>query len=224
MAKPSLLDLVNAALATIGQASLKTLDDDEISSTAAMVRAKLMVCKREVLRSNDWNCARVRATLQENTKVEKTGWAHAFNLPKVPECLRIVQISIDGGETFIDLDEYYNYNSGPKEALFDLDKDILLCNAENVCIKYTADIDPIDFDASLASAFVAHLASELAYTLPASVTLADYMHKVARLKMKSAKSLNARERNIIRPEGEVISTRYGMSRSLRVDMSDEIGD
>ena len=47
----------------------------------------------------------------------------------------------------------------------------------------------------------------------------------AKQELKAAKSLNARERNILRPEGEVIGIRYGSAeweRKLRVDMSDEI--
>ena len=42
--------------------------------------------------------------------------------------------------------------------------------------------------------------------------------------MRAAKSLNARERNILRPEGEVIGIRYGGDKYLRVDMSDQEED
>jgi len=74
----------------------------------------------------------------------------------------------------------------------------------------------------LAAAFVALLAAELAYSLPASVSLAEYLNRVAKQEIKNAKSLNARERNILRPEGEVIGIRYSNSdKCLRVDMSDQ---
>jgi hypothetical protein len=107
--------------------------------------------------------------------------------------------------------------------LFDIDGKQILSNSPEIYIKYTADIDPAKFDSVLAPAFVAMLAAELSYCLPASVSLSEYMTKVARQKLKSAKSLNARERNIHRPEGEVINVRYGYSdRHLRVDMSDEL--
>lgn len=223
MAKPSLVDLVNAALVSIGQEPVVSLDNTEtVSPTVTAVRAKVDICKRKVLRMNDWNCARVSARLAKLKENTRSGWKYAYQLPTEPECLRIVQVSVDDGETFIDLDEYYNHNAGPKEALLDLDGDVILANTEQMCIKYTADIDAANFDASLASAFVAQLAAELAYSLPASVTLAQHMLKVARLEMKSAKDINARERNVLRPEGDVIGIRYGYSdRSLRVDMSDE---
>ena len=51
------------------------------------------------------------------------------------------------------------------------------------------------------------------------------MERKARKELKEAKSLNARERNILKPEGEVIGIRYGSwdsCRNLRVDMSDEL--
>ena len=226
MAAPSYIDLINAALVTIGQEPITGLDNvEDISPTVTAVKAKVDIVKRKLLRCNDWNCARRIAHLTKITNVNTRGWKYVYKLPTFPECLRVVQISVDSGETYIDLDDYYNRNAGPKEALFDLDGQLLLCNYEDVYIKYTADIDAGLFDATLSSAFVALLAAELAYTLPASVSLADYMERRANKELKAAKSLNARERNILRPEGEVIGIRYGSwdtQHSLRVDMTDEL--
>lgn len=224
MAKPALIELVNAALTKIGQEPLVSLDNTEvISSTVTAVNATVDIVKRELLRCNDWNCARTTAKLFKTTEEKKLGWDFVYQLPTEPECLRVVQVSIDGGETFIDCDEYYNHNKGPSEVLFDIDGDYLLSNSENVYVKYTADIDPAKFDASLASAFVAQLAADLAYTLPASTSLAEYLARVAKQKLKTARSTNARERNRLKPEGDVIGIRYGYGeRHLRVDMSDEL--
>lgn len=224
MPRPALIDLVNAALVSIGQEPVPSLEkNEEVSPVVTAVRAKVFITKRKLLRSNDWNCARITAKLVPIKEKDKRGWEHVYMMPENPECLRVVQISIDGGETFIDLDEYYNRNAGPKESLFDIDNGKLLCNAEDVYIKYIGDIDAARFDASLASAFVAQLAADLAYTLPASVSLADYMQRLAKNELKSAKALNAIERNILNPEGEVIGIRYGNAeRHLRVDMSEEV--
>lgn len=226
MAKPGYIDLINAALVSIGQEPIQSLDNvEDVSPVVTAVKAKVDIVKRKLLRCNDWNCARITKALARLKNVNTRGWKYAYQIPKAPECLRVVQVSIDKGETYIDLDDYYNRNAGPREALFDLDGDIFLCNIEDVHVKYTADIDAAKFDASLASAFVAQLAAELAYTLPASVSLADYMTRLAKQELKSAKSINARERNILRPEGEVIGIRYGdwsATKNLRVDMSDEL--
>lgn len=227
MTAPSQIDLVNSALTSIGQEPLASLDDaDYISSVAVAVRNKVDIVRRKLLRMNDWNCARITAKLAQIIVTDNlSGWDYQYALPTDPECLRVVQISVDGGKTYIDLDDYYNYNKGPREALFDLDGTRLLSNAPEIYIKYTADIDPAKFDATLAPAYVAMLAAELSYCLPASVSLAEYMARVAKMELRNAKSLNARERNIHRPEGEVIGIRYGHSdRYLRVDMSDELGE
>ena len=224
MTRPALIDLVNAALVSIGQEPIASLENnEEVSPVVTAVRAKVFITKRKLLRLNDWNCARITAKLVRISTEEKRGWQYTYLVPEQPECLRIVQISVDGGETFIDLDEYYNRNAGPKESLFDIDNNKILCNAEDVYIKYIGDIDAAYFDASLASAFVAQLAADLSYTLPASVSLADYMQRLAKNELKSAKALNAIERNVLNPEGEVIGIRYGSSeRHLRVDMSEEM--
>lgn len=224
MARPALIDLVNAALVSIGQEPIVSLENvEDVSPTVTSVRAKVFIVKRKLLRSNDWNCARTTVKLAKLAEPGYQGWKNVYVLPEEPECLRVVQISIDEMETFIDLDEYYNRNAGPKESLFDIDGNKLLCNADTVYIKYIADIDAAKFDATLASAFVAQLAAELAYTLPASVSLAEYMQKVAKAELKNARALNAIERNTRNPEGEVIGIRYGgRERHLRVDMSDEL--
>jgi hypothetical protein len=225
MTKPALIDLVNAALVRIGQEPIVSLNNvEDVSPTVVAVRSQVYVVKRKLLRMNDWNCARITVRLARiaASAAANLGWDYAYALPEDPECLRIVQISIDGGKTFIDLDDYYNRNAGLKATLFDVDRNNLLCNADDVYIKYTGDIDAAQFDAALAAAFVALLAADLAYSLPASVSLADYLNKVAKQEIKSAKSINARERNILRPEGEVIGIRYQNSdKCLRVDMSDQ---
>lgn len=226
MTKPALIDLVNAALVKIGQDPIITLDNNEaISPTVTMVRSTVDITKREILRINDWNCARKTIKLTKLANHTNSGWEYAYQLPTNPECLRVVQISVDDGDTYIDLDEYYNHNKGLVEHLFDIDGSTLLSNTDNIWIKYTADIDAANFDATLASAFVAQLAADLAYALPASVSLADYLTKIARQKLKAARSANARERNRLRPEGDVIGIRYGYGeKQLRVDMSDELGE
>jgi len=224
MTKPALIDLVNAALVRIGQDTIVSLTTSTATSPiVTAVNATVNIVKRKLLRVNDWNCVRRTAQLSQSAVgADTSGWKYMFALPADPECLRVVQISVDGGKTYIDLDEYYNRNSGPKETLFDLDGAYLLCNVSPVYIKYTADLDASNFDPALASAFVAVLAAELAYSIPASVSLAEYLQKMAKIELKNAKSANARERNIIRPEGEVIGVRYGSSdKGIRVDMSDQ---
>lgn len=218
----SLIDIVNDALASLGEQPIVNLDKENATSTSILVRMKYPLVQRALLMEADWNCARITQKLSRLASPPKMGWQYVYQLPTDPECLHIQQISIDDGETFIDLNAYYNWNSGPKEALFDIDGDNLLCNSETVWVKYTGLVDPAKFDPFLASAFSAQLAAELAYAIPASASLAQYLAQVANTKLKKAKSRNALDRHILRPEGEVIGIRFGKGdRFVRVDMSEE---
>lgn len=222
MAKLSLIDLVNDALATLGEQPIVNLDKENATSTSILIRMKYPLVQRALLMEADWNCARITKKLARLVYTPNAGYNYAFQLPTEPECLHIQQISIDDGETFVDLNAYYNRNAGPKEAIFDIDEDKLLCNSESVWIKYTGLIGPEKFDPMLASAFSAQLAAELAYAIPASASFAQYLEQIANRKLKKAKSRNALDRNILRPEGDVISARWGgPDKFLRVDMSDQ---
>lgn len=218
----SLIDIVNDALATLGEQPIVNLEKENATSTAILLRMKYPLVQRALLMEADWNCARVTQKLSRLAVPPKKGYKYVFQLPTDPECLGIRQISIDDGETFIDLNAYYNWNAGPKEALFDIDGEVLLCNSEAVWVKYTGLIDPAKMDPFLAAAFSAQLAAELAYAIPASAALAQYLEQIANRKLKKAKSRNALDRNILQPEGEVIGIRYtNGDRSIRVDMSEE---
>lgn len=219
-----LIEIVNDALATLGEQPIVNLNKDNATSTSILVRQKYPLVQRAILMEADWNCARITQKLARLDVPSTKGYKYTFQLPKDPECLHVQQISLDGGETYIDLNAYYNWHAGPKESFFDIDGDTLLSNYDTIWIKYTGLIDPAKFDPFLASAFSAQLAAELAYAIPASASLGQYLEQVAHKKLKKAISRNALDRNILRPEGEVIGIRYNgyVDRHLRVDMSEEM--
>lgn len=220
----SLIDIVNDALASLGEQPIVNLEKENATSTATLVRMKYPLVQRSLLMEADWNCARRTQKLSRLAYTPVCGYKYAFQLPTDPECLHVQQISIDGGKSFIDLNAYYNWNAGPKESIFDIEDNMLVCNSPEVWIKYTGLIDPAEFDPFLQGAFSAKLAFELAYAIPASASLAQYLETVARKKLNKAKSRNALDRNILRPEGEVIGIRYGGPESekfIRVDMTEE---
>lgn len=219
----SLLEMVNKALVTVGQQPLVSLASDNSTPTAILVKNSIKIITESILTEADWNCARKTEKLAKLANQKHIGWKNAFALPTEPACLQIVQISLDGGETFIDINDYYNHNAGPKESLFDVDEKRLLSNSDSVVIKYTALIDHSKFDAALADAFSARLAAELCYSITASTSNAEYLARVAEKKLRKAKSRNALNRNIVRPEGEVLSVRGGESSYIRFDMGDEVG-
>ena len=218
----SLIDIVNDALATLGEQPVVNLEKENATSTVTLIRMKYPLIQRTLLMEADWNCARKTQKLVRVSTTDTKGYAYVYKLPTDPECLSVRQVSVDKGQTYIDLNAYYNKNAGPKESLFDIDGGYLLSNIPEIWIKYTGLIDPAYFDPFLAAAFSAQLAFELAYAIPASASLQQYLEVIAKKKLYKAISRNALERNILQPEGEVISTRYGGSdRYLRVDMSSE---
>lgn len=218
----SLVELANDALATLGEQPIVNLNPENATSTALLINMKYPLVWRSILMEADWNCARRTQKLSRIKDVKNRGYKYTYQLPTDPECLHVQQISVDDGETYIDLNAYYNWNAGPKQALFDIEDGTLVSNSETVWIKYTALIDPAEFDPFLAVAFSAQLAAELAYAIPASAALGQYLAQEANRKLKKAKSRNALDRNIVRPMGEVDGVRYFNGDShLRVDMSEE---
>lgn len=219
----ALIDLVNSALATLGEQPLVDLETQNATSNAILVKAKVPVLLRALLMETDWNCARITSKLSKISESPKNGYLYTFQLPTDPVFLKIVQISIDAGETFIDTDAYYNGGDGAMADIFDIDGDKLLSDSPTVTIKYTGQVDAARFDPLLASAFEAHLSAEMAYAITASASLAESLNKLANKKTNKAKSRNALNRNPAQQEGAVISSRYrgNSDRFLRCDMSGE---
>ena len=218
---PALIDIVNSALATLGEQPLVDLSTNNATSIAVLVNSKLKTAKQAILIESDWNCARMTTKLTPLATSPLNGYAYTYPLPTEPKCLKIVQISVDGGITFFDLDAYYNGNAGPISSRFDLDEQNLLSDSDSVYIKYTADVDPAKFDAALTEAFAAYLASELAFAITNSSSLADSLRSIANRKLNKAKSRNAMNRNVYQPDGDATRVRGGSYNSIRVDMSEE---
>lgn len=228
MANLALIDLVNAALATLGEQPLTDLKADFPTPTQVIVSKQVDLVTRSLLMEADWNFARITAKLSKipNNDLVKTGYTSIFQLPKDPALLRIVQISTDGGNTFVDFDKYYNHIRRNSRAFFDIDGDTLLSDTDSkdVYIKYIGIVDHSKFDALFADAFVARLASELSYAITASTTNAEYLARTAARKLMKAKSRNNMNRNPDNMyDGDVIAARYSYGgERLRADMSDEM--
>ena len=213
----AIVDVVNDALASLGEQPIVNLDKNNATSTAILIRQKYPLVLRSLLLEADWNCARFTAKLACISSYGYGGYKYVYQLPTDPECLHVVQISLDGGKTYIDLNAYYNWNSGPKKALFDIDKNFLLCNSNPVYIKYTGAVGVSSLDPLVASAFSSMLATELAYAVTASVTLYQQLFNISRRKLAKAKSRNALDRNIRRGEGDAIAVRYPLGYNTTTD-------
>ena len=218
----SIVDVVNNALASLGEQPIVNLDRNNATSTAILIRQKYPLVLQSLLMEADWNCARFTTKLARIQSHGYGGYQYVYQLPTDPECLHVVQISLDAGRTYIDLNAYYNWNAGPKKALFDIDRNYLLCNAPTVYIKYIGNVGVSSLDPLLASAFSAQLATELAYAITASINLYQQLFQEARRKLAKAKSRNALDRNIRHGVGDVIAIRYPLGYSVVGDTDSDI--
>lgn len=73
------VEIANAALDTVGEGQIMSLDDN----TAAARKAKLHIydAVREVLASGLWKAARFPSVLSELSPAPEFGWAHRYQLP-----------------------------------------------------------------------------------------------------------------------------------------------
>jgi len=218
----SLLVAVNSALARLGQPAITSLEDTVSGSVPSIVSNIVATLVPSILTEADWNFARTTAKLAKVSGITSKGYLYSFALPTSPQCLKPVQISLDNGDSYYDIDQYLNHNSGPPASKFDIDEKYLLANIEPIWIKYTGLVDVAKWDSSLIEAFVLILAAELAYPLTASSSLAAELYAKGNRKLRKAKFQNALARNITQNNGEVLSVRgVDSDQFLRADMSEE---
>lgn len=224
ISKPTKTSIINAALATLGQEPIVSLDDEtSAQSSVKMMLSKFDIAYREFLASHDWNCARKYVRLNQLSECNNKGWKYCFALPTTPEIMRISQISVNEGDLYYDTNAYYNSYSGGQATYYDIAGGYLYSNYAPIYISYIGLIDPAELDPLVAAAFSYMLASELAYAIPASVTLADYLYQIYRKKLRAAKSADALSRNTPKYDGDVIRARRGFGGpEVVVDHSDEV--
>lgn len=80
-------DVCNMALGYIGKAPIVTIDDD--SDNAMKCKLYYDNCRRQLLRSFEWNFAR-RQTQLERIDKELLGWSYVYNYPE--DCLLVYSV------------------------------------------------------------------------------------------------------------------------------------
>jgi hypothetical protein len=183
----SVVDICNKALSLIGQKTIVSLEDD--SPEAYACRTLWAPLRDEILRTHPWNCASKRAVLPRLASTPAFGHAYEYQLPA--DCLMVLRMESD---------EYFLVEGGK-----------LLTDAPEVAIKYIRVLDDSTrFDSQLAAALSFMLASELAYQMTSSASLAGQLEKVAKDKLADAKASDALEGN--RPDTKVkrwLRAKYG---------------
>jgi hypothetical protein len=142
-------EIVNLALARIGQAPVSSLDEE--SSVAAAASLVYDTCRRAVLQAYPWSFAtRTSRLLRRNTI--PVGYAYAFALP--PDCLQPVRLQ--GGSRS-------GRDTGGQGLSFTVRGRDLLADTPEAVLEYIADVeDAGQYDARFTEALVVRLAAELA--------------------------------------------------------------
>lgn len=171
------LDLVNAALTGIGQEKIPSLDNTVNSKVIQTANIHLPLCKRAVLRANDWNCARRRARLNLLPDDHSMGeWAQSYRLPS--DCLAV--------RRFVGISD--EQKSRPYSVELDADGNrLLLTNVEGALIVYTTDLQDVNrYDSLLFYAVSTRLSVEFAIAFPRDLKFMSALWQAYRDKIEEA--------------------------------------
>ena len=176
---PTKVEIVNIALARLGESPIQSLDEGTVP--ANMAKVFYDPARRATLRDFNWNFSLVTARLAKLAE-SPVDFRFAFALPA--DCLRAIRLRREGASDFSD-------PSGPR---FVLHGGELLTDMESALLEYVSDVeDPARFDDKFVEAFSFKLASELAMPVKGSSELmANYMN-VYTTKVSQAASLSGGE-------------------------------
>lgn len=178
----SKLDIANEALGRIGQqVVIIALTDNSVSARLCLQFIDSSI--REVLRECRWKSARKRVALSQLTATPAFGPAYQYQLPV--DYIRIVR--------FNDTD----FCSFTPE-LFTVEGRVLLTDDSVADVTYIADLtygsnDINVVDALLNECFILKLAIKLCWPLQQAKTLRDSLMQEFMVKIREAKSIDARE-------------------------------
>lgn len=165
----TVIDVCNAALTHLGQASITALSDD--NENARRLNLIFNNCRDEVLRACDWNFATVLVALSELTSESIVGWVHVYTMPS--DSVYVRKVYADDSNYF-DLPIFAtpdsivlpltNPRTVPFRLVYDtsLKTNVIVSNLSPAYCEYTARIaDPSLWDSLFKKALSFKLASEL---------------------------------------------------------------
>jgi len=172
----SKIDIVNLALALLGEPTIIALDDT--SKAARVMNLHVDSNRDEVLRAHPWNFAVTRASLAALLTAPAFGPANAFKLPG--DFLRLLEFNPST------LDDY-------RLELVDSTR-VLVTDADSADIIYIQRVkDTGLFDAAFVAVLAAKLAEDTAIALTSSIDLRNTLREVFRNRLSAARSADAQE-------------------------------
>ncbi len=174
------VDICNSALNMVGASIITSLSED--SKAARICNQRYTFVRDAVMRAHPWNCLIRRVKLGRDATAPAYKFAFRYPLPADPYCLRVLTVSDDGDEERDDIEFKIEGNR------------YLLTDQGTMYIQYISrDEDPNQYDFLLIEALSARLASDIAYALVGSSTLAANMFAMYEIKLKEARFADAQE-------------------------------
>lgn len=164
--------ICNSALIKIGVERITALSEDSKAGRACNEQYEKL--RDEVLASHPWNFAIARAEIAEVDADLAFGYDYIYQLPS--DCLRVLEMDPD-----------YEYKIEENRYL-------VTDTSGDVHIRYIKKItDTSKFSPVFCEALALRIASELAYYMTNSATLAESMMKAFEKKIAEARSFDAQE-------------------------------
>tara|TARA_R110002049_G_scaffold210293_1_gene381136 strand:+ start:1207 stop:1803 length:597 start_codon:yes stop_codon:yes gene_type:complete len=181
---PSVVDICNEAMDLLGAATITALTED--SKEARLSNRRFETVRDQVLRAHPWNAVIERKELAQDSSAPAFGFAHQYTLPTNPYCLRV--LSFWNGNVDNEIAAYDSQN------MFKVEGRKVLSDETTCRIIYIARITDTEQYDSLLSSTIAHkLASEVAYAITGSNSVAQQMFQLYQARLAEARSMDAAE-------------------------------
>jgi len=181
---PSVVDICNEAMDLLGAATITALTEN--SKEARLCNRRFETVRDAVFRAHTWNVSIQRASLALDTDTPAFGFAYQFSLPTDPYCLRVV--SFWNSNVNNDVAAY------DSNVMFKIEGRKVLSNEGTCSIIYIARVtDTEQYDPLLSSTIAHRLASETAYAITGSNSLAQSMYALYQARLSEARSMDALE-------------------------------
>lgn len=180
----SVVDICNEALDLLGAQTITALSEN--SQEARLCNRRFATVRDAVLRAHPWNIAITRKQLAKDATSPAFGFTNQYTLPTDPYCLRVLSF----WDANVD-NEVAAYDS---RTSFKIEGRKVLSDAGECRITYIGRITDTEQYDSLLSSTVAHrLASEIAYAVTGSNSLANGMQQLYEARLREARSIDAME-------------------------------
>lgn len=172
------VDLANMALIMLGQQPISALADD--NNRANLVDARLADVRDTVLRSHQWNCATMRASLSADATTPTWGYKYRFALPA--DFIKLVKTENNTTDYRIEAGNQTETPTGTDPILF------ILTDEAELNITYVYQITNVAMmDVTLKQAIATRLAADIAIAVSGEVALEGAMMAKYQLTLAEAK-------------------------------------